>query len=185
MSMPGNDETTLNPRLRRGRTQTFFRHAQYARRMKLVCCLVGTVLLAACTPGGLPVSSGGGASPSSVVIDVNLTLHAPGSTPGGTGAGYAPLVTTVPVGSTIRFTNSDGFTHTATSISGATTFPSGFPFTTSALTQSGLTLSGGWSSGDMLAGTGSQTLLADKAGTYLYGCFHHYGAPMRAVIVVH
>jgi plastocyanin len=146
--------------------------------------VLGTALLAsACTPGGLP-AAGGGTSTAAIVIDVNLTNHGPGPTPAGTGGGYAPLVTTVNVGSQIRFTNSDGFTHTATSIGGATTFPSGFPFTSAALQQSGGTLSGGWSSGDMQAGFGSQTLLADKAGTYLFGCFHHYGAPMRGIIVV-
>jgi plastocyanin len=35
----------------------------------------------------------------------------------------------------------------------------------------------------MQAGSGSQTVAADKAGTYLYGCFYHYGAPMRGAIV--
>jgi plastocyanin len=118
------------------------------------------------------------------VVDVNLTLHAPGSTPGGTGGGYAPLVTKIALGSTLRFVNSDGFNHTATAIPGATAFPSGFPFSTSALTQSGNTLSGGFSSGDLQAGSSSQVLLADAAGTYLFGCFHHYGAPMRGAIVV-
>jgi len=137
--------------------------------------------LAACTPGGLGSESGGGAA--AVTIDVNLTLHAPGPTPAGTGGGYAPLVTTVAVGTTLRFTNSDGFAHTATSIA-AKTFPTGFPFTTSALSQSGTTLSGGFSSGDMQAGSSSQALVADVAGTYIFGCFHHYGAPMRGVIVV-
>jgi plastocyanin len=152
--------------------------------MKRHWWLMAVVLLGACTPGGLP-ADGGGASAASVVIDVNLTNHAPGPTPAGTGGGYAPLVTTVAVGTSIKFTNSDGFTHTATSINGASTFPSGFPFTSAALQQSGTTLSGGWTSGDMQAGTSSQVVIADKAGTYLFGCFHHYGAPMRAVIVVH
>lgn len=151
--------------------------------MKTARWVLGIVLLSACTPGGLAATGGGGSS-TATVIDVNLTNHAPGPTPAGEGGGYAPLVTTVAVGTSIRFTNSDGFTHTATSINGATSFPSGFPFTSAALTQSGTTLSGGWTSGDMQAGTSSQTVVADKAGTYLFGCFHHYGSPMRAVIVV-
>jgi plastocyanin len=151
--------------------------------MKRHCLFLSAALVTACTPGGLPATGGGGTT-ASVVIDVNLTLHGPGSTPAGTGGGYAPLVTTVAVGTSIRFTNSDGFTHTATSI-GATSFPTSFPFTTAALSQSGSTLSGGFTSGDMLAGTGSQSVVADKAGTYLYGCFHHYFSPMRGVIVVH
>src|SRR5579862_7049135 len=139
--------------------------------------------LSACTPGALSATTGGGGA-ASVVVDVNLTNHGPGNTPAGTGGGYAPLVTTVAVGTKIQFTNSDGFAHTATAIPGASTFPSGFPFTIAALQQSGSTLSGGFNSGDMQAGASSQTLLADKSGTYLFGCFHHYGAPMRGVIVV-
>lgn len=151
--------------------------------MKLLAFALSSALLAACTPGGVAPPDGGG-STSAVTIDVNLTLHPPGSTPAGTGGGYAPLVTTVAVGTTIRFVNSDGFAHTATAIPGASTFPSGFPFTVAALTQSGHTLSGGFSSGELQAGSSSQSLVADVAGTYLFGCFHHYGAPMRGAIVV-
>jgi plastocyanin len=29
----------------------------------------------------------------------------------------------------------------------------------------------------------SQTILADKPGTYLYGCYFHYSAPMRGAII--
>jgi len=50
--------------------------------------------------------------------------------------------------------------------------------------MSGATLSGGWSSGTLGAGSGSQILLADKPGTYLYGCFFHYTAPMHGAILV-
>jgi plastocyanin len=159
-------------------------------RMKPIALALTAVTLAACTPGGLPGASGGGGggpSPSTVVIDVNLTNHA-GPTPVGTagnGGGFSPLLATVAVGSKIRFSNSDGFAHTATSVPGQpATFPSAYPFNASALNQSGATLSGGWSSGSMPAGTSSQTLLADKAGTYVFGCFYHYGAPMRGEIIV-
>jgi plastocyanin len=89
----------------------------------------------------------------------------------------------VAVGSQIRFTNSDGFAHTATLIPNATSFPSGSVFDVSALTQKGSAISGPWTSGTMPAGTSSQILTVDRAGTYLYGCFFHYGAPMRGVIV--
>jgi plastocyanin len=140
--------------------------------------------LSACTPGGLAAPSGG-SGVAALTIDANLTDYGPGQTPGGTGGGYSTLVATVAVGSTIRFVNTDGFAHTATAIPGATTFPSAYPFTISALQQSGTTLSGGFSSGDLQAGASSQSVLADKAGTYLFGCFHHYGAPMRGAIVVH
>jgi plastocyanin len=85
----------------------------------------------------------------------------------------------------VRFLNTDSFAHTATSLGAAASFPAASPFGGSAQSSSGGTLSGGWSSGTLGAGAGSQTLLADKAGTYLYGCFFHYGAPMRGAIVVH
>jgi plastocyanin len=156
--------------------------------MKLLGYLLATTLLAACTPGGLPASGGGGGGggPTSVTIDVNLTNHQAGPTPAGQGGGYAPLVTTVAVGSTIHFVNSDGFAHTATSVPGLPqTFPNAYPFTASALNQTGHGLSGGWSSGTLPAGASSQPLLADQPGTYVFGCFYHYGAPMRGEIVVH
>ena len=111
--------------------------------MKRLFGALALVLAAGCTPGGIPTSAGGGAA--SVVIDVNLTNHGQsGSTPGGPGRGYAPLVTTVAVGTTLRFTNSDGFTHTATSIPGSVFPPN--PFNIGAETQTGHNLSGGWSS---------------------------------------
>ena len=153
--------------------------------MKVRAALVFPVLamLGACTPGGSAPPPGGGAA--GATIDVNLTLHAPTQTSAGLSGGFAPAVTTVAVGSTIRFVNSDGVgvNHTATMIPGATTFPSGSPFGVSALTQSGTALSAPWSSGAMVSGTGSQIILVDKAGTYLYGCFFHYASPMRGMIV--
>jgi plastocyanin len=136
--------------------------------------LLTVLLLAACTPGALaPTGSSGGGS-GVTTIDVNLTQHTDG---------YAPDVTTVPVGSSIRFVNSDGFAHTATAIPGATSFPAGSPFTASAQTQSGNAISQAWSSGTLAAGAASQTILIDRAGTYLFGCFYHYGSPMRGTIV--
>jgi plastocyanin len=131
------------------------------------------LFIAGCTPGALtPNSSAGGAALTT--IDVNLTLHA---------GGYAPNPISVPVGSTIRFTNSDGFTHTATLIPNATAFPAGSPFTLAALTKSGDAVSQDWSTGALAAGASSQTIAIDKAGTYFYGCFYHYGAPMQGTIV--
>jgi plastocyanin len=144
------------------------------------------VLLAGCTPGGMLSSTAGGPSGGAQVtrIDVNLTLHsaatqiAPGSA-----AGYAPVQTTVAVGTFVQFTNSDGFAHTATGIAPAATFPSSTPFSVSAQTQSGSTISNSWSSGTLQAGQSSQLIQIDAPGTYLYGCFFHYGAPMRGAIV--
>jgi plastocyanin len=145
----------------------------------LLCCVL--VVSAGCTPGASSVT-GGGSGPATT-IDVNLTNDPGGPTPAGAGAGYKPLVTTVAVGTSVRFTNSDGFRHTASSIAGSM-FPAAYPFDSSAANQSGTTISGGFSSGIIEPGATSQTLLADKAGTYMFGCFFHYGTPMRAVIVV-
>jgi len=137
-------------------------------------CALLLAALSACTPGGmLGAQSGGGATAS---IDVNLTQHADG---------YLPDSIDVAVGSTIRFVNSDSFAHTATLIPGAVGFPSGSPFTTSALTQSGSAVSQPWSTGSLAAGASSQTLTIDAPGTYYFGCFYHYGAPMRGTIVAH
>ena len=137
-------------------------------------------ILAACTNGGVPTSSGGGGG---VTIDVNLTLSVPTKTQYGESGGFKPAITTVAVGSQIRFVNTDSFAHTATMIPNAQTFPSGSPFSVSALMQHGTTLSSGFSSGALQAGSSSQTITADHPGTYLFGCFFHYGAPMRAAII--
>ncbi|HVN70068.1 MAG TPA: plastocyanin/azurin family copper-binding protein [Candidatus Binatia bacterium] len=136
--------------------------------------------LAACTAGGIPTSSGGSGG---TTIDISLTLYAPTPTPYGTSGGYSPPVTTVPVGSQIHFVNTDSFAHTATLIPNATKFPSGSPFGDSALQQHGNSLSGGFSSGALQPNASSQTIAVDRPGTYLFGCFFHYGAPMRAAIV--
>ncbi len=153
--------------------------------MKSALLCIAALLLVACTPGSsaAPGAGSGPAGAQSATVDVDLTNDPGGPTPDGLGGGYKPLVTTVPVGSFVRFTNSDGFAHTATSIPGST-FPSAYPFTSAALQQSRTTLSGGFSSGNLVAGATSQALLADKAGTYMFGCFYHYGTPMRAVIIV-
>lgn len=145
-------------------------------------------LLAACTPGGSFGSSAGspGAPGGAQItkIDVNLTLHsAPAQTNAGSGAGYAPVQTTVPIGSFVQFVNSDGFAHTATAIPNSSSFPASSPFGVSAQTQTGSAISSSWSSGTLQAGQSSQLIQIDAPGTYLYGCFFHYGAPMRGAIV--
>jgi plastocyanin len=154
-------------------------------RLLLVPALL---LCAGCTPGSFALASAGtaaGITGNITTIDVDLTKDPGGATPGGDGAGYAPLVTTLAVGDGVRFHNSDGFAHTATAIPGSpSTFPSAYPFTSAALNQTANKLSEGFSSGSLTAGSISQALLADKPGTYLFGCFYHYGSPMRASIVV-
>jgi plastocyanin len=138
--------------------------------------------LAGCTPGAPPAGAGSAAA-ATTTIDVSLTSSTVTATAYGSGGGYAPVVTTVALGSTVRFVNVDSFAHTATSL-GAASFPSASPFGGTALNVTGGTLSGGWSSGTLGPGTASQALVADQAGTYLYGCFFHYGAPMRGALVV-
>lgn len=149
-----------------------------------LCCAALVAALTACTPGAAGIGSGGGGGTVQVkIVDVNLTLHAASQTSAGMAGGYAPIPVQVAVGSGIEFTNSDGFAHTATLISGSSTFPTGTPFTVAAQTQSGNAVSQSWSSGALQAGQTSQTITIDRAGTYLYGCFFHYGAPMRGTIV--
>jgi plastocyanin len=143
--------------------------------------LAALLALAGCTAGASAPPAGGGTA-TATTIDVNLTLHQSSASPFGTLAGYAPPVTNVALGSSIRFVNSDSFSHTASSIAG-NAFPAGSPFSTAAQTQSGTMLSQGWSSGTLPAGASSQTILVDAAGTYFYGCFFHYGSPMRGAVV--
>ena len=151
------------------------------RLSRAVCAALAAVAATACTPGAVaPPSSSGGLT--TAVIDVNLTTHAPASSPFGLTGGYAPAQIAVAVGSTIRFVNSDGFAHTATLVPGST-FPAGSPLGTSAQTQSGSVVTDAWSTGTLPAGSSSQTITINRAGTYLYGCFFHYGAPMRGAIV--
>jgi plastocyanin len=140
----------------------------------LLWCLALAVITGACTPGGMGSVAGGGGGGTVMTVDVNLTLHTDG---------YLPDTLTVPVGTAIRFFNSDGFAHTATLIPGATTFPVQRPWDASVLSSSGTQLSQPWTSGTLQAGASSQTITADAPGTYLYGCFYHYGAPMRGTIV--
>ncbi len=153
--------------------------------MRKLRWLVLAMAFSACTPGAFSAaSSGGGPTGSQVMtIDVDLTQDPDGNTPGGVGGGYLPLVTAVQVGTYVRFHNSDGFSHTATSIAGSS-FPNQYPFTSKALNQSGTNLSGGFSTGSLSSGSYSVQFLADTVGTYLFGCFYHYGTPMRAAIEV-
>jgi plastocyanin len=148
---------------------------------KLIVISALTCLAVACTAGGIPVPSGGGGG---VTINVSLSQFGTKQTPYGQSGGFSPAITTVSVGTQLHFINVDNFCcHTATLIPGATSFPNDPHFTLKATQQSGSTLSGGFTSGALQPGSSSQTITADQPGTYLYGCFFHYGAPMRAAIV--
>jgi plastocyanin len=154
--------------------------------MKREAALAMFATLCSCTPGGMLGSQTGGSPGGGQVtrIDVNLTLHSsPSQLPQGSAAGYSPAQTMVSVGTFVQFVNSDGFAHTATGIVGANSFPASSPFSVNAQTQSGDAVSASWSSGVLQAGQSSQLIRIDAPGTYLYGCFFHYGAPMRGAIV--
>jgi plastocyanin len=128
--------------------------------------------LTGCTFGAPSASNT--ANAGARTIDVNLTSFM---------QGYSPDELTVAVGTRVQFTNTDSFAHTATAVSG-TTFPAASPFDGAALVASGSLLSAPWSSGNLIAGASSQVFIADRAGTYLFGCFYHYGHPMQGEIVV-
>jgi len=142
--------------------------------------------ISACTPGAATTPSSLSRSPISgaIIVHVSLLKYGPSPSTFGTVAGYSPNPLTVSVGSIVQFVNDDNFTHTASFVS-TTGFPVGNPLSSAAQTPSGTDLaSAGWSSGNILGGAFSQGFTASTAGTYYYGCFYHYGSPMRGVIVV-
>lgn len=144
---------------------------------------IALVALAGCTYGAASATSGSSGA-GTMTIDISLSAHAATATDAGISGGYAPPTLPVPVGTRIQFVNSDSFAHTASLVAVATRFPASSPLGASALTPSGTTLSAAWSSGNLTAGASSPVFVADSPGTYLYGCFYHYGAPMRGAIVV-
>ncbi len=152
--------------------------------MKFALAAACAIVLAACTPNGTLVTSGGGASVASVTrINVSISAFGQQSTPAGLALGYSPIISNVTVGSGVQFVNVDNTSHTATAIPGSSTFPATSPFTLSATTQSGSALSTGFSSGTLQPGSSSPVFLVDKPGTYLFGCFFHYSGTMRGEIV--
>lgn len=145
--------------------------------------LLPALLLVGCTFGA-PSAANVAADSAVTTIDISLTAHGESATAAGNGGGYAPAQLTVAVGTRIQFVNSDSFAHTASFVGAATTFPASSPLDARALGASGSALSQGWSSGNLTAAGHSPIFVADAPGTYLYGCFYHYGAPMRGAIVV-
>lgn len=161
-------------------------------RIRIALCTL-TCLIAACAPGGTNVSPGGaagvgapGVGPAAAtrhMVILDLSKVKPHATKYGEAGGIDPYVLTVNVGDSIEFKNDDTFTHTSSYLGHFTKFPKSSPLTAKALVRKGDTLSGGWTSGPLKPGSSSQVVRADKAGTYLYGCFFHYPSPMRAAIV--
>ena len=145
--------------------------------------ILSLAMLCGCTDGA-PSAASTSADPGVTTIDVSLTAHAASQIAAGTSGGYAPATTTIPVGTRIQFVNSDSFAHTASLVSNAPSFPTSSPLGAGTLNASGTALSNSWSSGNLAAGARSPVFLANAPGTYLYGCFYHYGAPMRGAIVV-
>jgi len=142
---------------------------------------------AGCTPNAAP-SGAGGVAPAAgapvLLVDLSLGAHPPVDSTLGVVAGYAPNPATVAVGTEIVFHNGESFAHTASAIAGSS-FPAASPFAAAALQGSGARLSdAGWSTGTLQPGASSQPVLADTPGVYLYGCFYHYGTPMRGAVVV-
>ena len=152
--------------------------------MKHFLAIAAIAAMCGCTPGGMAAPSGGGTAGRNVTkIDVSIAAYGQASTPAGLALGFSPLVATVQVGSGVQFVNVDNTSHTASSVSG-TTFPVTSPLTFAATSASGSVLSAGWSTGTLQAGQMSPVFLADRTGTYLYGCFFHYSGTMRGVLVV-
>ena len=130
------------------------------------------IALSGCTFGAPSATSNASSANTTIAVDLTTFLD-----------GYSPDVLTVAVGTRIQFMNTDSFAHTATAIAGST-FPDASPFDTSALNPSGSALSSPWSSGSLNPGAFSPVFIANEPGTYLFGCFYHYGHPMRGEIVV-
>jgi plastocyanin len=152
--------------------------------MRDLAIVVSCAVLAGCTAGGVPPASASSASVSSVTtIRVSISAFGRQSTPAGTGLGYSPDVANVAVGSGVQFLNVDDTSHTATAITGATSFPATSPFTFAAIQPSIAPISGKWSAGAMQAGSASAVFVVNEPGEYLYGCFFHYSGGMRGVIV--
>ena len=156
---------------------------RYLKGLIGVC--LAAVALVACTPGAPPPPTGGsGPIPGAVIIEVSLLKYPPIPTKDGPVAGYNNANLTIPVGTIVQFHNQDSFNHTASFVS-FTSFPNNNPLTSGAKTQSGKDLFvAGWSTGDIAPNAYSQPLLASVPGKVYYGCFYHYGSPMRGKITV-
>jgi plastocyanin len=122
---------------------------------------------------------------STVTVDLNLSKFATvESVDAGKTVGVKPAVVHVHVGDHVVFVNDDSDHHTATALENAVTFVDDPRWTDDALHAAGSIGSGFWTTGDLAPGQRSAPIAAQKAGTYLYGCFFDYSAGMRGEIVV-
>ncbi len=110
------------------------------------------------------------------VVWVAIYLDAKPADARSTARGYTPGEVKVHVGDHIVFLNIDDEVHTATSrLAGA--------FPAAGMKPIGHTISGEWSTGDLKANAESSPLLVDKAGTYAFGCMHHFSMGQHGTIV--
>jgi plastocyanin len=154
------------------------------RRSIATLCALALASMAGCTDGA-PTAPSSALQAGAVKIHMGLTKYGPSQTPYGEVSGYSPNPLVVSQGTVIQFVNDDGFRHTGSYLS-ETSFPSVGPGA-QALSPTGHDIgTPGWSTGDMVGGSASQTFVASTRGTFFYGCFHHYSLhpSMRGVIIV-
>jgi plastocyanin len=143
--------------------------------------LAGAALaLAALLPAAAPRAA-------SVPVQITLSLDRYAKVThldAGDSVGVAPPTVTVHVGDAVVFVNGDASAHhTATGLSGANRF-SEPRWSDAVLKPMGAIGPNQWSTGDLAPGARSAPMVAASPGTFLYGCFFHYSAGMRGVIVV-
>jgi plastocyanin len=159
------------------------RHA-FGQVTSVFAIVAASLAASRCTPGALSQAAGPGtAAAGTAVIEVSLVQFGSAQTRYGTVGGYSPDPLVIRAGTVIQFHNRDSFAHTATLI-GTSGFPLSNPLSAAALAPSGRDVAASWSTGDLNAGAFSQTLTASRPGVFYYGCQHHYGSPMRGLIIV-
>jgi plastocyanin len=139
-----------------------------------------TAVLAVFLPGGGSLAAD---APTQIHLSLDRYTSITHLTAGDS-VGLSPPTITVHVGDAIVFVNDDaGAHHTATGLLGANRF-SEPRWSAAVLKPLGAIGPNQWSTGDLAPGARSAPMLANVAGTFLYGCFFHYTAGMRGTIVV-
>ncbi len=118
----------------------------------------------------------GAKKPPAKVVWVAIYLDAKSTDAESAARGYTPARAKVHVGDHIVFFNIDDEVHTATlRLAGA--------FPAAAMKPMGHNISEVWSTGDLKADAESSPIFVDKAGTYMYGCIHHFSMGQQGTIV--
>lgn len=145
--------------------------------------LLGTIVLAGCTPGAPGAPNSGQQAAAGVLVGESIFKYGQTSSQFGAVGGFNPELIVVARGTTLQFHNEDSFNHTASRINSAS-FPGGNPIPNAALKSSGTDVANpAWSSGVLTGGAFSQVLTTNSPGTYLFGCFYHYPIMRGAIIV--